>query len=104
MCTRSQRLPAAVVQADDAEYPAKVEAIKKALALWDSYLSQSKYVAGDEFTLADLALGPWLLFFDRQSATFKDFPKLAAYVALLKVRQACMWYALHLTITPGMAG
>ena len=76
----------AEVQADDPDFPVKVEALRKELSLWEGYLSKNTYVAGDEFTLADLALGPWVLFFVRQGATLKEFPKLAAYAGMLKVR------------------
>ena len=72
-------------QQDDPKYGENVEALKKELNYWEGYLSNSKYVAGDVFTLADLSLGPFLLFLERQGATFKDFPKLASYVATLKV-------------------
>ena len=72
-------------QEDSPDFPGKVEDLKKELSLWESYLSEGKYLVGNQITLADLGLGPWIFFFQRQGATFKDFPKLAAYAATLKV-------------------
>ena len=84
-----------LLQEDDPKYGENSEALKKELGYWEVYLSNSKYVAGDVLTLADLSLGPFLMFLDRHGATFKDFPKLAAYIATLKV--GC--YALALTLS-----
>ena len=57
---------------------------------WESYLSKHKFLAGNELTLADIAAGPFFLVYERQGATFKDFPKVAAYIAALKVGPSCL--------------
>ena len=69
----------------ESEFAEQLKALTNELALWEGYLSTNKYLAGDEFTLADIAVAPWLLFYARQGATYKDFPKLAAYVETVKV-------------------
>ncbi|KAK9904687.1 hypothetical protein WJX75_000588 [Coccomyxa subellipsoidea] len=66
----------------------KLDALKAELALWESYLIEDSFITGPDITLADVALGPWLLNLFRSGATLKDFPKLASYVKKLKARPA----------------
>lgn len=72
--------------ASQEELDSKVSDLKKELGYWESYLGSNKYIAGSQFSLADIAVGPWLLFATRLGAKFKEFPALAKYVALLKER------------------
>ena len=44
-------------RADEADFKEKLEGLRKELALWENVLSKSPYLAGDEFTLADVAAG-----------------------------------------------
>lgn len=60
---------------------AKTEAFRKEMSYWEHYLSESKFIAGDTFTVADIALVPQCLFFERQGATWDSYPKLKAYLA-----------------------
>ena len=43
--------------ADEADFKEKSEGLRKELALWEDVLSKSPYLAGDDFTLADVAAG-----------------------------------------------
>ncbi|KAK9788278.1 hypothetical protein WJX73_002453 [Symbiochloris irregularis] len=69
---------------DDPAYSEVVTKLKTEFGYWEQYLSKSKFLAGDELTLADIAAGPFFLVYERQGATFKDYPKVAAYIANLK--------------------
>ncbi|KAK9832329.1 hypothetical protein WJX74_006526 [Apatococcus lobatus] len=71
---------------DEKAMESKTEAFRKEMNYWEQYLSASKYIAGDEFSLADIALIPQCLFFERQGASFSDYPKLKAYLAENKER------------------
>ncbi|KAK9868571.1 hypothetical protein WJX84_004415 [Apatococcus fuscideae] len=71
---------------DAAAFDTKIQAFKKELGYWESYLSASKFVAGNVFTLADLAFAPQVLFFVRQGASLDEYPKLKAYLADAKER------------------
>ena len=73
------------MQGDAAAFDTKIQAFKKELGYWESYLSASKFVAGNVFTLADLAFAPQVLFFVRQGASLDEYPKLKAYLADAKV-------------------
>ena len=44
-------------RAHEADFKEKLEGLRKELALWEDVLSKSPYLAGDEFTLADVAAG-----------------------------------------------
>ncbi len=74
-----------VRQDDQAAFETKMEAFRKELGYWEKYLSSSKYVAGNEFTLADFAFACQCLFFVRQGASFDSFPKLKSYLEQAKV-------------------
>lgn len=66
---------------DEKAMEAKTEAFRKEMSYWEHYLSESKFIAGDTFTVADIALVPQCLFFERQGATWDSYPKLKAYLA-----------------------
>lgn len=42
----------------------------------DRRLSKSEYVAGDEYTIADIAIYPWLVSHEAQGQDMNDFPNL----------------------------
>ncbi|KAL0049126.1 hypothetical protein WJX82_007123 [Trebouxia sp. C0006] len=68
------------------ELDSKVKELKKELGYWESYLGSNKYIAGAQYSLADIAIGPYLMFVTRLGGKFKEFPGLAKYVAMLKER------------------
>nr|AAC50036.1 glutathione S-transferase [Coccomyxa sp. PA] len=71
----------------DADVPQeKLDAAKNELKYWESYVSEEGFIAGPDFTLADVAAGPFLIAMQRFGATLEDFPKLAKYTETLKAR------------------
>jgi GST-like protein len=59
--------------------------------LWDVYeerLSQSPYVGGKDYSIADIAVYPWLRNYDFLGMTFDGRPKLKAYVDKITERPA----------------
>ncbi len=45
----------------------------------DRRLAESKYIACDEYTIADMAIVPWLRFPERQGVNVDEYPKLKAW-------------------------
>lgn len=87
-----------LAQGDEKALEAKTEAFRKEMSYWERYLSESKFIAGDSFTLADLALVPQCLFFERQGATWDSYPKLKAYLAEHKVGQLAKALHAHVVV------
>jgi GST-like protein len=59
--------------------------------LWDVYeerLSQSPYVGGKDYSIADIAVYPWLRNYDFLGMNFDGRPKLKAYVDAITARPA----------------
>lgn len=54
----------------------------------DKRLSQSAYLAGDEFTIADIATWPWLTNHENQGQNLDDFPHLKAWYEGMQNRPA----------------
>ncbi|MGI8649094.1 MAG: glutathione binding-like protein [Rubrobacter sp.] len=54
----------------------------------DKRLSQSAYLAGDEFTIADIATWPWLTNHENQGQNLDDFPHLKAWYEGMQNRHA----------------
>lgn len=73
-------------KAPQEEFDSKLANLKKELGYWESYLGSNEYVAGSQFSLADIAIGPNLMFAARLGAKFKGFPALAKYFGKLKER------------------
>ena len=66
--------------ADEADFREKAEGLRKELALWEEVLSKSPFVAGDTFTLADVAAGnPMLPVVDRSRSMPSPLQKLRGY-------------------------
>jgi GSH-dependent disulfide-bond oxidoreductase len=59
--------------------------------LWDVYeqrLSHTPYVGGAEYSIADIAVYPWLRNYEFLGMTFDGRPKLKAYVDMITARPA----------------
>jgi len=69
---------------DDPQEEKHMADAKAEMDLWESYLSKQKYAATDEFTLADIMLGPALMTLIRYGATLKDYPNIKKYGDLIK--------------------
>ena len=54
----------------------------------DRRLAQTKYVAGDSYTIADIAILPWTRTYQRQKVVIEDYPHVAAWRKELGSREA----------------
>ena len=65
----------------------RIEPLKKELLLWESYLGNNAYLAGEQFTLADIAVFPLLIHFESLGYEYqKNTPSLKAYIDRCKQR------------------
>jgi GSH-dependent disulfide-bond oxidoreductase len=61
---------------------------KRLYGVVDRRLSQVKYLAGDEYTIADIINLPWLLLSVNQGIDMAEYPHVARWLAELKARPA----------------
>jgi GSH-dependent disulfide-bond oxidoreductase len=54
----------------------------------DKQLAQNKYLAGDEYTIADMATYPWLRSYERQGVKLEDYPHLKKWYEEIDARPA----------------
>lgn len=54
----------------------------------DKELSKHAFVAGDEYTIADMAIYPWALIAEKQNVNFNDFPHVKKWLETVKQRPA----------------
>lgn len=54
----------------------------------DRRLAQTEYVAGDSYSIADIAILPWTRTYQRQNVAIKDYPHVAAWREKLGQRKA----------------
>lgn len=65
----------------------RVDTLLTELELWNTYVEGRDYLAGEQFTLADIAVFPLLMHFEAMGYDFaKRAPALAAYLARCKGR------------------
>lgn len=69
------------------ELAPRLEALVAELAHWERYATGRRYLAGDDFTLADIAVFPLLMHFEAMGFDFaRRTPALAAYMGACKQR------------------
>jgi GSH-dependent disulfide-bond oxidoreductase len=61
---------------------------KRLCAVLDRHLAGSRYLAGDEYSIADVANLPWLLGYGRLGMDPAEVPHLTRYITELKARPA----------------
>ncbi len=61
---------------------------KRLYGVMDKRLSQSKFIAGKQYTIADIAIYPWLRSWQNQGIDWADFPHLKAWYDLIGERPA----------------
>ena len=61
---------------------------KRLYGVVDRRLSQSRYLAGDEYTMADVINLPWLLLSKGQGIDIAEYPHLSRWIDTLKARPA----------------
>ncbi|MFQ5544832.1 MAG: glutathione binding-like protein [Acidiferrobacterales bacterium] len=54
----------------------------------DKRLGESDYIAGDDYSIADIATFPWLRSHERQGQDLNDFPDLKRWYEIIKMRPA----------------
>ena len=54
----------------------------------DRRLAQTEYVAGDSYSIADIAILPWTRTYKRQNVSIEDYPQVAAWREKLGQREA----------------
>ncbi len=54
----------------------------------DKQLAQTKYLAGNEYTIADMATFPWLRSYEKQGQKLEDFPHLKKWYEEIDARPA----------------
>ncbi|WP_334061519.1 glutathione S-transferase N-terminal domain-containing protein [Limimaricola cinnabarinus] len=70
----------------------------------DRQLAANEFVAGAEFTIADMACFPWARLWARQEQKIEDFPHMRRWLDALEARPACArGVALHLDKRQGTA-
>ena len=57
-------------------------------AVLDRQLGRSRYVAGDQYTIADIAMFPWLRSWKKQGIDWADFPQLKGWFDEIAARPA----------------
>ncbi len=61
---------------------------KRLYGVLDTRLKASKYVAADEYTIADIAIFPWLRSWQNQGIDWADFPHVKAWFDRIAARPA----------------
>ena len=61
---------------------------KRLYGVIDKRLGQSRYIATDEYTIADIAIFPWLRSWKNQGIVLEDFPALKAWFEDIAARPA----------------
>ena len=61
---------------------------KRLYAVMDRQISQHPYIADDEYSIADIAIFPWLRSWENQGIDWKDYPHLKAWFNRVSVRPA----------------
>ncbi len=54
----------------------------------DKHLSNNKYLAGESYTIADIATWPWISRFEWQGVNFKDYPNALRWYKEIAARPA----------------
>ncbi len=63
---------------------------KRLYGVMDKQLATHRYIAGDEYTIADIAIFPWLRSWQNQGVDWADYPYLKKWFDEISVRPAVM--------------
>jgi len=61
---------------------------KRLYTVMDHQVASRPYIAGEEFSIADIAIFPWLRSWENQGIDWKDYPHLKAWFNRVSVRPA----------------
>ena len=62
--------------------------VKRQLDVLDRRLAETPYVAGDEYTIADIAIFPWLRSWKNQGIDLDEYPRVKAWFEAIAARPA----------------
>jgi len=62
--------------------------VSRLYGVLDRRLKSRKFVAADEYTIADMAIWPWIVPWQRQGQNLDDYPSLKAWFARIEARAA----------------
>ncbi len=63
---------------------------KRLYGVMDKQLATHRYIAGDEYTIADIAIFPWLRSWQNQGVDWADYPHLKKWFDEISLRPAVM--------------
>ncbi len=63
---------------------------KRLYGVMDKQLATHRYIAGDEYTIADIAIFPWLRSWQNQGINWADYPHLKKWFDAIAARPAVM--------------
>ena len=67
----------------------------------DQHLANHTYVGGDDYSIADMAIYPWIVPWEKQRQTIEEFPDLERWFEMVKARPAVRRaYALVEDVNP----
>ena len=67
----------------------------------DQHLANHTYVGGDDYSIADMAIYPWIVPWEKQRQTIEEFPDLERWFEMVKARPAVRRaYALVEEVNP----
>ena len=61
---------------------------KRLYGVMDTQLEKTRFIAGDDYTIADIAIFPWLRSWQNQGIDWADFPSLKAWFDAIAARPA----------------
>ena len=61
---------------------------KRLLDVLDQHLAKNEYLAGSEYSIADMAILPWILRYEWQGIQLEDYPYVQEYIVRLTARPA----------------
>jgi GST-like protein len=62
--------------------------VKREMDVLDRRLAESRFIAGDDYTIADIAIFPWLRSWQNQGIDWADFPHVKAWFDRIAERPA----------------
>ena len=62
--------------------------VRRLHGVLEKRLAQAEYLAGDEYSIADIATFPWLRFPERRGIDFNEFPAVKRWFASIEARPA----------------
>jgi GST-like protein len=72
----------------DYAYDRYTNEAKRLYGVMDKQLQKTKFIAGNSYTIADIAIFPWLRSWQNQGIDWADYPHLKAWFDLISARPA----------------